>query len=690
MPLLGARPGLGALAAACWPGAASRCWSRRPSAVVGLRRRRAAAGAGARADGGRAWSLVAAAVAGAALRRAERSRAARWRGWPRDGRCVDARRHGHRATRGWCRAVRRPGAGRGSRPEVTGRGGVVVRARDPSWCSATPTGRRPAGSDGAVHRAARAGRRRRPGRACVAARAARAVAAPGRGGAPPPACGPSIRDSVAHRPTQPAGAGAGAGRRRRRRHDPGAGGRLPDDRSDPPAGGVGHQPDARRRLPAGARPLVRRARSLAVARGRGRASSASSCWPAPSRACSARRRWARSRCSRWAPAGGTAGLRGLGVAVVVLLLVDPGLAVTAGFALSVLATAGILLLAPVVARRAGPVAAALGGRGDRGARRPPSWPARRSSPRSRDRSAWSPSPPTCVVAPAVGPATVLGLAGGLVGLVCGPAGRLLGTAAGWCVGWIVAVAEHGAALPAAAVDWGTGRGRAGAAHCVVARGWWLAGAAGCCGAAATGPRPACCCWSCVLVGPPTPGLAAGGLGARRLRRRPGRRARAARRRRARRWSSTPGPTRARSTAASTGSGSSAVPLLVLTHFHADHVDGAAGRARRPARSARWRSPGCADPPAGRGAGRRRGAGRAWRRGRAVRRRRAGSATSPCRCSGRRPLAHVGPGDGSTANDASVVLLAEVARRPAPADRRRRAEPARRRWPERCPACRSTC
>ena len=40
------------------------------------------------------------------------------------------------------------------------------------------------------------------------------------------------------------------------------------------------------------------------------------------------------------------GVRGLGVAVVGLLLLDPGLGRTAGFALSVLATAGILLVAP--------------------------------------------------------------------------------------------------------------------------------------------------------------------------------------------------------------------------------------------------------------------------------------------------------------------------------------------------------
>ena len=40
------------------------------------------------------------------------------------------------------------------------------------------------------------------------------------------------------------------------------------------------------------------------------------------------------------------GIRGLGVATVVLLLLDPGLATAMGFALSVCATAGILLLAP--------------------------------------------------------------------------------------------------------------------------------------------------------------------------------------------------------------------------------------------------------------------------------------------------------------------------------------------------------
>ncbi len=36
------------------------------------------------------------------------------------------------------------------------------------------------------------------------------------------------------------------------------------------------------------------------------------------------------------------------------------------------------------------------------------------------------------------------------------AGRLVGVGAGWCVAWIVEVAERGAALPTAAVSWGSG------------------------------------------------------------------------------------------------------------------------------------------------------------------------------------------------------------------------------------------
>jgi competence protein ComEC len=149
------------------------------------------------------------------------------------------------------------------------------------------------------------------------------------------------------------------------------------------------------------------------------------------------------------------GLRALGVAVLVLVLVDPGLAVSAGFVLSVLATAGILVLAP--------------GLRDALARWLPRWLAEAVAVPLAAQLACTPVvaaisgqvslvavAANVLAAPAVGPATVLGLAGGLLGLGSAPVGRLVGTGAAWCVGWIIAVAEHGAGLPVAAIGWGTG------------------------------------------------------------------------------------------------------------------------------------------------------------------------------------------------------------------------------------------
>ncbi|MGI8646353.1 MAG: ComEC/Rec2 family competence protein [Nocardioides sp.] len=149
------------------------------------------------------------------------------------------------------------------------------------------------------------------------------------------------------------------------------------------------------------------------------------------------------------------GTRALGVAVVVLLLVDPWLAASVGFALSVLATAGILLLAPAWR--------------DALVRWLPRWLAEAISVPAAAQLACTPVVAAIsgqvslvavvanlVVAPVVGPATVLGLAGGLLGLVWGPVGALAGTGASWCVAWIVLVAEQGARLPGAAVDWGAG------------------------------------------------------------------------------------------------------------------------------------------------------------------------------------------------------------------------------------------
>src|SRR5699024_4335862 len=58
--------------------------------------------------------------------------------------------------------------------------------------------------------------------------------------------------------------------------------------------------------------------------------------------------------------------------------------------------------------------------------------------------------------PAVGPATVLGIVGGAVGLVWGDAGRAVGMLCGVFARWIIEVGQHGAALPGADIGWGSG------------------------------------------------------------------------------------------------------------------------------------------------------------------------------------------------------------------------------------------
>jgi competence protein ComEC len=155
------------------------------------------------------------------------------------------------------------------------------------------------------------------------------------------------------------------------------------------------------------------------------------------------------------PGGRQRGTRALGVAVLVLLLVDPWLARSAGFALSVCATAGILVLAP-------PWRDALG-------RWLPTWAAEAVAVPLAAQLACTPLvaaisgqvslvavAANMVVAWAVGPATVLGLAGGLVALVWAPLGRVAAAPAGWCAEWIIAVARTAAGLPVAALAWGPG------------------------------------------------------------------------------------------------------------------------------------------------------------------------------------------------------------------------------------------
>ena len=129
--------------------------------------------------------------------------------------------------------------------------------------------------------------------------------------------------------------------------DPALAGRLPHDRADPPPGGLRAptSPSWSGSPWSSARWLRVRGRWL-YARRRG--------WDRRVRAAGPRRaerapggRDGHGRARRaWAATARDRGTRALGAATLGLLLVDPGLASAAGFALSVLATAGILLLAP--------------------------------------------------------------------------------------------------------------------------------------------------------------------------------------------------------------------------------------------------------------------------------------------------------------------------------------------------------
>lgn len=149
------------------------------------------------------------------------------------------------------------------------------------------------------------------------------------------------------------------------------------------------------------------------------------------------------------------GPRALGLAVLVLLLLQPRLAVEVGFALSVLATAGILFLAPAWTR-------AL-------ARWMPGWLAAAIAVPMAAQVTCTPlvaaiSGQVSLVAvfanllagPFVAPATVAGLLGGVLSAVWEPLGVPLGWVAAGCAAAIIAVASSTAGLASPALDWGTG------------------------------------------------------------------------------------------------------------------------------------------------------------------------------------------------------------------------------------------
>lgn len=147
------------------------------------------------------------------------------------------------------------------------------------------------------------------------------------------------------------------------------------------------------------------------------------------------------------------GVRALGVGVLVLVLVDPVLARSVGFALSVAATAAILLLVPRWRQ-------ALSGW-------MPRWLAEAIAVPLAAQLVCTPLvavisgqvslvavAANVMAAPLVAPATVFGLLAGLVALVSPAAGQFLAMPAGWAGTGLIEIAEHAAAVALPTVTWG--------------------------------------------------------------------------------------------------------------------------------------------------------------------------------------------------------------------------------------------
>ncbi|MGN9809081.1 ComEC/Rec2 family competence protein [Micromonospora sp. BQ11] len=151
-----------------------------------------------------------------------------------------------------------------------------------------------------------------------------------------------------------------------------------------------------------------------------------------------------------------AALPALAAGVTVLVLVDPELAGDAGFALSVLATGGLLLLAPRwrdALRR----------------RRVPAGFAEALAVPAAAQLACAPVvagisgtislvavPANLLAVPAIAPATVLGVAAAALSPVFPPGAEFLAWLASWPAWWLVTVARHGAELPAGTLPWPDG------------------------------------------------------------------------------------------------------------------------------------------------------------------------------------------------------------------------------------------
>ncbi|WP_244315199.1 ComEC/Rec2 family competence protein [Streptomyces glaucescens] len=270
----------------------------------------------------------------------------------------------------------------------------------------------------------------------------------------------------------------------------------------------------------------------------------------------------------------------LATAVLLLVLYDPWLSRSYGFLLSVLATGALLTLAPRWS-------AALRRRGM------PSRPAEALAAAAAAQAVCAPVvvvlsarvslvavPCNLLAECALAPATVLGFAALAAAPVAMPVAEALAWCAGWPAGWIAGIARTGAALPGAGVDWPGGWAGAGLLLVVTGavlvagrrllRHPWLCVAGGLLLVLAVVQPPPL---TRVITGWPPPGwrlalcdvgqgdatvLAAGeGTGV----------------------VVDAGPDPVLVDRCLRGLGITRIPLVVLTHFHADHVAGLPGVLR---------------------------------------------------------------------------------------------------------------
>ena len=259
--------------------------------------------------------------------------------------------------------------------------------------------------------------------------------------------------------------------------------------------------------------------------------------------------------------------------VLALVMVDPALAAAPGFALSAAATAGLLLIAPGWA-------AALHRRGL------PRLAADALAVPAAAQAACAPLlaavtgtvsltaiPANLAAAPAVGPATVLGLLAAVTSPVAPPLAAGFAWLGQWPARWLILVAEHGAAVPDGLIPWPAG----------AAGGWLLAAvlAAGAFGSRWRLPRRLIAAVSTALVvavlpirvaapGWPPPGWVLVGCDvgqgdALALRAGPGAAVVV-----------DAGPDLGPVDECLRRLGIETVPLLVLSHFHLDHIGGVDG------------------------------------------------------------------------------------------------------------------